>query len=62
LRELDVFLSFYGFYKKGFLPESGGILNQSNIFIESCSFLDTEIAKLENKKLRELKSDGKKRA
>ncbi|WP_162742359.1 hypothetical protein [Nitratireductor sp. OM-1] len=33
-------LKFYGFYKKGFLPGPGGILDQSNKAIEVFRILD----------------------
>ena len=33
-------LKFYGFYKKGFLPSSGGLLDQSNKAVEIFRVLD----------------------
>lgn len=33
-------LKFYGFYKKGFLPEKGGFMDQANAVIELFRILD----------------------
>jgi len=60
--EIREFMKFYRFYKSGFLPEADSILDQPNIFMESCLFLDGELNKFRNKEIEDMKSDGKKRA
>lgn len=57
--EIREFLRYYRFYKSGFLPESGPVLDQVNIFNEACLFLDSEIAKIENKKIEDMKHGNK---
>jgi len=56
---LREFIKFYGFYKKGFLPEEGGVLEQANIFLEACSFLDNEVAKIKNEKIKRMSKNGR---
>jgi hypothetical protein len=48
--EIWEFLSFYGHYKQGFLPDAGGIGDQSWTFITACSVLTGQLAKLEERK------------
>jgi len=46
LPEIAGFLNVYLLYRKGFLPEPGGSLDQPNAFVEACLELDQMIADL----------------
>lgn len=57
--QLEDFLQMYCMYKKGFLPVSGGALNQTHQFIEAVQFLDSQLNKLEKVQLeRERKKNA----
>lgn len=47
--EVIEFMTPYGLYQKGYLPEAGGWTNQPNVFIEACVYLDDQIARLRSK-------------
>lgn len=48
-------LKFYGFYKKGFLPQAGGLLEQSNAAIELFRILDDANAQCDQAELEKQK-------
>lgn len=48
-------LKFYGFYKKGFLPQAGGLLEQSNAAIELFRILDDANASCDQAELEKQK-------
>ena len=43
----------YGFYKNGYLPEEGAILDQSNSLMQSFRILDATMAECEDQKREE---------
>jgi len=43
-------MNLYHFYSKGYLPNEGGILNQTNVFVQAARVLDDEIGKLERER------------
>jgi hypothetical protein len=44
------FLSYYGQYRQGFLPEAGGIADQAGTFVAACSVLGGELARIAKKR------------
>lgn len=40
----------YGWRERGFLPAEGGVLDQSRIFLQACSFIDEQLAERREKK------------
>lgn len=44
-KNVSLIWKIYQHYLRGFLPNSGGLLNQSNRYIELMSFIDNEIEK-----------------
>lgn len=47
------FLRSYGHYQAGFLPESGGIADQSATFLAACAYLGSELERLRQRNVRE---------
>jgi len=45
------FIKAYSFYEKGFLPNAGGWLDQSNKFVQGILVLDNTFNKIRNKEL-----------
>lgn len=48
--EWNELLKYYGFYTKGFLPETGSIIDQSNALIEAFQILDGVNSECDNSK------------
>ena len=40
-------MKYYNFFKKGHLPVTGGLLNQTAVFLESIEFIDQEVKRLQ---------------
>lgn len=48
--EVREFLSYYGHYREGFLPEAGGVTDQAATFLDAVRFLSAEIAKIHERR------------
>lgn len=48
-----LFLRFYQFMEKGFLPNPGGILDQPNRFVEAIAILNDSISNVQRERRRE---------